>query len=82
MATVLGCADLDSAPDGATVSRQGNRTIVRCVTSPLTWSLVCDGNSWTGANQRCPIGGSSFDLSFCNKNSIGSASLQARRGRG
>ena len=60
MVAVLGCADVDSAPDapdGATVSRHGNTTLISCVTSSLTWSLVCDGQHWTGPRQHCPAAG-------------------------
>jgi len=57
---VLGCADLDSVPDGATVTRRGNTTVVRCVTSSVTWTLICDGTRWTGHSQQCPSTGLSL----------------------
>jgi len=59
---VLGCADLESAPSGATISRHGNTTVIRCVTSSLTWSLVCVGAQWTGPSQHCPATGASVYL--------------------
>lgn len=57
---VLGCADLDSAPEGATISRHGNTTVIRCVTSSVTWSLVCDGQKWSGPSQHCTTSGLSL----------------------
>jgi len=61
---VLGCADLDSAPDGATISRHGNTTVIRCVTSSLRWSLVCDGKQWTGPSQQCPSSAGLYGISL------------------
>lgn len=52
---VLGCEDYGSPPN-TWIKREGDRTLVGCVSTGEQWKLTCIDSKWNGDVGACPIG--------------------------